>query len=143
MSTQRSPTTALQPSLFPPPADICALIPVWRGGSIVAWAAVDMEDYDAVSARRWGLNSNGYPRTSVGGGKTIYLHRFLLGPPPPGLWTDHRNRVRLDNRRRNLRFVTPRESNLNRGRSPAYLALQQELDAMLAEGAGRRPPERA
>lgn len=41
------------------------------------------------------------------------LHRFLL-EPKPGEYGDHINHDTLDNRRGNLRSVSPRENNLNR-----------------------------
>lgn len=46
-----------------------------------------------------------------------YLHHAVLGGrPPKGMVTDHINGDGLDNRRANLRFVTPYQSNWNRRR---------------------------
>lgn len=50
------------------------------------------------------------------GRRTRLLHRELLGGDGlSGLYVDHQNRDRLDNRRENLRIVTGTENNLNRG----------------------------
>ena len=46
-------------------------------------------------------------------GKTVYLHRFIMGTPK-GMVTDHINGNTLDNRRKNLRVCTKSENNRNR-----------------------------
>ncbi len=43
----------------------------------------------------------------------IHLSRFVMDAKQ-GQIVDHRNRDRLDNRRKNLRIVTPRQNNLNK-----------------------------
>lgn len=63
------------------------------------------------------MSSNGYPQvTNPDTGKSIPLHQFIMGTVGRGfeVLVDHRNRDKLDNRRENLRLVTPHESNLNR-----------------------------
>lgn len=47
------------------------------------------------------------------GGAKMYLHRFIL-QPPPGLLGDHKNGDGLDNRRENLRVATKGQNNVNR-----------------------------
>jgi hypothetical protein len=42
------------------------------------------------------------------------LHRLLLGRAPDGLWWDHKNHNTLDNRRKNLRAITPSANAQNR-----------------------------
>lgn len=41
------------------------------------------------------------------------IHQMILGKAPKGLVIDHINRDKLDNRRKNLRFVTTAENNKN------------------------------
>lgn len=50
-------------------------------------------------------------------GKRIYLHRWLLDAPP-NRQVDHINGDGLDNRRCNLRIVTPTQNNLNQHSGP-------------------------
>ncbi len=49
----------------------------------------------------------------TGKSTTVHLHRELV-TPPDGMWADHVNRNRLDNRRQNLRFATPSQNGGNR-----------------------------
>jgi len=44
----------------------------------------------------------------------IYMHHAIIGFPPKGFETDHKNGVGLDNQRHNLRFVTCRQNQQNR-----------------------------
>ena len=75
---------------------------------------MDDADYRRVRRHRWWRAGPGYAATQVrdpvtGRWITLYLHRFLLGAPA-GRWVHHRNRDRLDNRRANLRAVSPAEN---------------------------------
>ena len=87
-----------------------ALIPLRaRDGSVRAYATVDASDADWVNQWRWHLDNRGYAvRSEYGegfkGGRAVLLHRSLLGlEHGDGVEGDHINRVRLDNRRSNLR----------------------------------------
>lgn len=86
-----------------------------------ALALVDDEDYDYVSIYNWyavkSRNTFYAVRTETKNGikRVILLHRFIM-KPPKGKVIDHINRIGLDNRKTNIRFVTPRENALNMNR---------------------------
>lgn len=86
-----------------------------RHGEIVAYTYVDPEDYADLSRYTWRLDSSGYAARSetVGGRKrTIRMHR-VVNNTPKGCYTDHLCGNKLDNRRANLRTVTPGQNNAN------------------------------
>lgn len=71
-------------------------------------ALVDHEDFEMLSQWRWACGSVGYAcRSYMRECRTynVLMHRLILGPTP--LQVDHINRDRLDNRRHNLRLVSP------------------------------------
>lgn len=85
-----------------------------RDGSICAHAIVDDADFEWASRWRWCLATIGYVVRRPSG-RTVYLHRELLGlEPGDGLEGDHRNGDRLDNRRENLRIASHAENQQNR-----------------------------
>lgn len=79
---------------------------------------VSKEDHKKVMKYSWRVSHSGgrgrklgrpYARGSVKG-KDTYLHRFITPPQEEGHHIDHINHCTLDNRRENLRSVTPREN---------------------------------
>jgi hypothetical protein len=81
-------------------------------------ALVSASDAERVLSRKWYLGPHGYAtstrhkigasRADEGRNENTSLHRFVMGEPPePGMSVDHINHRRLDNRRCNLRWVTP------------------------------------
>jgi hypothetical protein len=72
----------------------------------------DVSDLEIVSAHEWHIDSRGYPRTYFNG-SAIRLHRLLVQEVENGLVVDHINRNKLDNRRKNLRVVTPSDNARN------------------------------
>ena len=73
----------------------------------------DIEDWERLKEYRWRVGRNGYAETTSNGVVTPF-HHFIIGCEK-GNYRDHINRNRLDNRKENLREVTPFESVLNRG----------------------------
>jgi len=81
------------------------------------FAIVDNKDFEWLNQWKWRTHSKGYAIRMTGGrkeAKTIYMHR-LINNTPKGLETDHINRNKLDNRKKNLRSVTGTQNKLNTG----------------------------
>jgi len=70
------------------------------------------EMYQLVNDIRWAVYG-GYLRGYING-KSIALHHLVL-PKEEGMHSDHVNRKKNDNRRCNLRNITPTENYINRG----------------------------
>jgi hypothetical protein len=87
-----------------------ARIPLYQRGRQVAETVVDAADGAWLSRWTWRLDSEGYAsrnESSPTGSRKIRMHREILGLAyRDGVKTDHRNRNKLDNRRRNLRICT-------------------------------------
>lgn len=122
-----------------------ATVPIrFRGGpfSPCAPAYVDAVDADLAS-RSWICSKWGYLRAVFrrNGKRTeVSLHRLILErrlgrPIDPGMFADHVNGDRLDNRRCNLREVTPAESSWNRGAHRTWRGVEREVPVL---GAYRR-----
>ena len=102
-----------------------------RNGTLAGRALVDVADVDLVRQHVWHLTGRGYAATNIthplGGLKrdgvrtrqtALMMHRLILGLGfGDRTFTDHVNRQRCDNRRRNLRIATPA---LNMQNIPSY-----------------------
>ncbi len=87
------------------------LIPLTQGYS----AIVDDEDFERLSAFKW-CYSEGYAVRNAGEKEGfIRMHWSVIGRPPAGFETDHRNNDGLDNQRHNLRHVTHQHNLMNKG----------------------------
>jgi hypothetical protein len=76
------------------------------------YTKIDLDDVERVSKYKWTIDkSTNYVRTSSNG-KNFKLHRFILRYDD-NLFIDHINNNRLDNRKNNLRIVTPKQNALN------------------------------
>jgi hypothetical protein len=93
-----------------------------KAGVVVATTIVDADLYPALSLRSWHVNDRGYVARSfyLGNARQILkLHRVVMCcTPGDGLEIDHVNRVKLDNRRANLRVVTHVQNMANRELGP-------------------------
>ena len=86
------------------------------------FAIFDDFDYDLLMQFKWSLSKKGYVQASVPAKlmgkynvKGIQMQRLLLwDESTTGLFVDHINGDKLDNRRENLRLVTMSQSNMNR-----------------------------
>lgn len=76
-------------------------------------ALVDNEDFESINKWKWHFDSTGYA-VHKGNGK-VYMHQ-LVNKTPKGLFTDHINRNKLDNRRKNLRTCTQSMNMFNTGK---------------------------
>lgn len=82
---------------------------------------VDADDYEALSKFKWFRSSGGYgyrqgwERKPAGESEhwTIWLHR-VVNQTPEGLYTDHVNGNKLDNRKANLRTSDKSRNSANR-----------------------------
>jgi len=72
----------------------------------------DQEDSELISRFSWYLNSNGYAITSIEG-KTVLMHRLILGLQDPKTFGDHKDGNRLNNCRSNIRTATASENRRN------------------------------
>ena len=87
------------------------------------YAIVDDADFAALSSERWhasrNYSGNVYARRNAylkgaSAAVPIMMHRFITGAKP-GQIVDHINGNGLDNRRKNLRFVTVDQNRSNQG----------------------------
>lgn len=84
----------------------------------------DKEDFDKIVGYRWCLDQNGYVVAFARESryrKIIRLHHVIMGKPPRGRQVDHIRSTeecpnrKADNRKENLRLVTPAQNNYNIG----------------------------
>ena len=90
------------------------LIPLTQGQT----ATVDDEDYEELMLSKWSIHPSLYggviycKRGDSFKKRNVLMHQQLI-TIPPGMHTDHINGNGLDNRRTNLRVVSPRENARN------------------------------
>lgn len=80
-------------------------------------AIVDDDAFEELSKFSWYACPRGYIRRDVrSGGKkhSASMHRYIMGDPPTGMFVDHINGLKYDNRRENLRFATSSQNQRNR-----------------------------
>lgn len=72
---------------------------------------IDAEDLPKIKGHKW-YQHMGYARARVAHGELHMSHMIM--PCPDGMFIDHINRNKLDNRKANLRVVTRSQNNANR-----------------------------
>ena len=80
-------------------------------------ALVDDEDFEWLNQWKWKCSTFGYavrllPADESGKRSNVFMHRLILGTPS-GLYTDHINQDKLDNRKANLRIATKSQNSAN------------------------------
>ncbi len=76
---------------------------------------VDDKDFEELNQYKWYFTAQGYAArdTRVNGKRVqILMHRLLLNPPK-GLFTDHKDKDKLNNQRNNLRVATKAQNGWN------------------------------
>lgn len=77
---------------------------------------VDPDIAEMVRNRRWSKDTHDYPVINLSS-SVVRLHEVVMAQSfyelPKGCYVDHINQDKMDNRRINLRFVTPQESSRN------------------------------
>ncbi len=102
---KRRPPLRLPPP--EPPNDKIRYIPLTRG----LFAIVDAADYPELSKHKWMamfVGNNTYATRSKSG-RTIYMHREIM-QPPPGMVVDHIDHNGVNNSRDNLRVCTRKQN---------------------------------
>jgi hypothetical protein len=77
---------------------------------------VDDDDYEKISIYKWRLNKDGYAVTSMkidGKWKHVMMHR-MINNTPDGMYTDHIDGNKVNNRKNNLRTCTFFGNNQNK-----------------------------
>lgn len=72
---------------------------------------IDLEDYEKIKNITWVSHHSGYIVSTNG---AIRLHQFIMGKAPDGMFIDHIDRKRLNNRKNNLRYCSPQQNATNR-----------------------------
>ena len=81
---------------------------------------VDLDDYENIKDNCWLEDSHGYIKSADLNNwrKKMYLHRVIMKCENSNIFVDHINHNILDNRKANLRLVTPAQSGYNKGIQP-------------------------
>lgn len=89
-----------------------AKIPIGKNAKH-GYAIVDIDNC-WLDKYKWTHGGHGYARSEIGN-ISVRMHHLIIGTPTGGLVIDHINRNRMDNRRSNLRIITPTQNTMNSG----------------------------
>lgn len=103
---------------------------------LVAYTKIDIDVWEKLyKGERLNLSNHGYARF-----KSDFVHYNVIGKPDSRwIFIDHINRDRLDNRRRNLRFVTPRGNAANSANTEGGDGVSGEKDICYVKGRKTSP----
>jgi hypothetical protein len=73
---------------------------------------IDLEDFANVKQYSWYKDNHGYIVSTIKR-KNYLLHRFIMRVTNGKYYVDHINHDIIDNRKSNLRVVTPSQNNMN------------------------------
>jgi len=85
-----------------------------KRGQLKGFATIDSEDFNMLNKYKWWFD-NGYAVSQINK-RSIRMHRLIVDAQN-GLDVDHENRIKLDNRKYNLRICTHTE-NLRNSKKP-------------------------
>lgn len=74
----------------------------------------DSDDYDVIANYYWHTNGKDYGMAKLSNEKNIYMHRLVMNCYDSSVEIDHINHNRFDNRKVNLRKLTPSENQHNK-----------------------------
>ena len=103
---------------------------------LIGYTKIDKDIWEQkYKGERLNLSNYGYARY-----KSDFVHYRVIGKPTDR-WTfiDHINRDRLDNRRQNLRFVSPKENCENSANTLGGTGISGEKDICFVKGRNRSP----
>ncbi len=92
--------------------DYCLMNLFDKNQNIIAQAIIDLDDYEKVKDKKWCLDMH---RGGYASDRNETLHSFLFKAKSQGLYIDHINGNRLDNRKTNIRLCTQMQNTYNRG----------------------------
>jgi hypothetical protein len=72
-----------------------------KKGNVKAYTLIDEEDFEKMNQFKWNLDKDGYVRSLAKG----LFHRLIMNASKDDI-IDHKNNIKTDNRKENLRFVT-------------------------------------